>query len=340
MSKFQGGMIACKPNVIDGTSYTGKAFGIFSLPQQIVNKNASLWAAYSRIPDAPTIGTATIVSTTTVSVTFTPPSPTYGSVTYTVTSSGGQTATGSSSPILVSGLTTGTPYTFTVTVTNALGTSSSSGLSNSVTPAIAGPPVAGYIGWYTGLSFAAGSQWTDLSGNGNHATSLKGSPAVQTQSAGTAGNSKSITTVYGNTGDGILWPSAILPPTYTLFHVARQTSSASRGRIFTGATGNWLSGFWGNSGQAYHEGWLTDYSTDPHGLNWFVSSDQNSLYRSAGVQRGTGGGGAYTRLSILNGNFSGEVSYWAVAEIIVYNTTLTLSQIQSVESYLSTKYGL
>lgn len=201
-------------------------------------------------------------------------------------------------------------------------------------------PVTGFVGWYTGSSFVANTRWTDLSGNGNHATSLKGSPAVQTQSAGTAGNSNAITTVYGGTNDGILWPSAILPSTYTLFHVARQTSASSRGRIFTGATGNWLSGFWGGAtGCAYHEGWLTNYSSDTHGLNWFVSSDQNSLYRSAGVQRGTGGG-ASTQLSILNGNYSGEISSWAVAEVIVYNRTLSLSEIQSVESYLSTKYGL
>jgi hypothetical protein len=202
-------------------------------------------------------------------------------------------------------------------------------------------PVTGYVGWYTGSSFVANSQWSDLSGNGNHATTLRGSPSTQTQASGTAGNSKSITTVYGGGNDGILWPTSILPTTYTLFHVARQTSSSGRGRIFDGAVGNWLSGFWGGAtGCAYHEGWMTNYSTDNHGLNWFVSSDQNSLYRSAGVQRGNSGGSASSRLSILYGNFSGETSSWAVAEIIVYNRTLTLSEIQSVETYLSNKYGL
>jgi hypothetical protein len=203
------------------------------------------------------------------------------------------------------------------------------------------PPVTGYVGWYTGASFVANSQWSDLSGNSNHATTLKGSPSTQIQSAGTAGNTKSITTVYGGSNDGILWPTSILPSTYTLFHVARQTSSSGRGRIFDGATGNWLSGFWGGAtGCAYHEGWLTSSSTDNHGLNWFVSSDQNSLYRSAGVQRGNSGGSASSRLSILNGTYSGETSSWAVAEIIVYNRTLSLSEIQSVEAYLSNKYGL
>ncbi len=54
---------------------------------------------------------------------------------YTVTSSpGGLTATGASSPLVVTGLTNETPYTFTVTATNAQGTSAASSASNEVTP--------------------------------------------------------------------------------------------------------------------------------------------------------------------------------------------------------------
>jgi hypothetical protein len=89
-------------------------------------------------PGAPTIGTATSTSGTTVSVTFT--APTFAGIpavitSYTVTSSpGGLTGTGASSPITVSGLTEGTPYTFTVQATNASGTGPASAASNSVTP--------------------------------------------------------------------------------------------------------------------------------------------------------------------------------------------------------------
>ena len=87
-------------------------------------------------PGAPVIGTATTLSDSAISVAFTPPSDGGGSpiTSYTVTSSpGGYTATGTESPIVVSGLNGGTGYTFTVTATNAAGTSDASGSSNQAT---------------------------------------------------------------------------------------------------------------------------------------------------------------------------------------------------------------
>jgi len=89
------------------------------------------------VPGAPTIGTAT-AGDTQVSVSFTPPSSTGGtSITgYTVTSNpGGLTGSCASSPCVVTGLTNGTAYTFTVTATNSAGTGAASAASNSATPA-------------------------------------------------------------------------------------------------------------------------------------------------------------------------------------------------------------
>ncbi|WP_428847859.1 beta strand repeat-containing protein, partial [Shewanella inventionis] len=89
-------------------------------------------------PDAPTIGTAT-AGDKQASVSFTAPTSTGGSAitSYTLTSSPGSfTASGTSSPLTVMGLTNGVAYTFTVTATNSTGTSSASSASNSVIPKV------------------------------------------------------------------------------------------------------------------------------------------------------------------------------------------------------------
>jgi hypothetical protein len=92
-------------------------------------------------PAAPTIGVATEVNATTATIAFTAGS-TGGTPIFDFTATafvGGSataiTATGISSPITVTGLTQGTTYTFRVTARNSVGTSPSSGASNTVQPA-------------------------------------------------------------------------------------------------------------------------------------------------------------------------------------------------------------
>ena len=91
-----------------------------------------------KVANAPTIGTAT-AGDTQVSVTFTAPACIGGGAIsgYTVFANCGiKTASGASSPLVVTGLTNGTAYTFKAIATNVYGPSYPSAASNSVTPAI------------------------------------------------------------------------------------------------------------------------------------------------------------------------------------------------------------
>jgi len=91
-----------------------------------------------KVANAPTIGTAT-AGDTQVSVAFTAPTCVGGGAisSYTAFANCGvYRTTGASSPLVVTGLTNGTAYTFKVIATNVYGPSYPSGASNSVTPVV------------------------------------------------------------------------------------------------------------------------------------------------------------------------------------------------------------
>lgn len=222
------------------------------------------------------------------------------------------------------------------------------------------PVTSGLVGWYLPDNYSSGV-WTDISGSGNNATLTTGTPTKSTHNGTNFGANATFTVVSGDARTvGIRFPSAILPSTYTLFHISRYNlaigvtgdQTIGRGRIFDGVGSNWLSGFWnGGSGKAYHDGWLTATNTDYHGNYWVANTDQNSRYRSKSKNANsgnwynfTGGGGTSRQLSINYGYFTtngaDESSYWMVAEILVYDRTLSDNEITVVENYLTAKYGI
>lgn len=96
---------------------------------------SSGWINSTPVPNAPTSVSASQASSGfgSASVSFTAPTNVAVS-SYTVTSSPGNlTATGSSSPIIVSGLSANTSYTFTVTATGSNGVGPASSASSSIT---------------------------------------------------------------------------------------------------------------------------------------------------------------------------------------------------------------
>ena len=124
-------------------------------------------------PDAPIIGNA-VAGNNQATVSFTPPVSNGGSVinNYTATSiPDGIVATGSSSPIIVTGLTNDKDYTFTVTAQNGIGTSLPSDQSNSVTPhfIFLNPPLQVTDLFATGVNGQALLSWTAPDDGGDSA---------------------------------------------------------------------------------------------------------------------------------------------------------------------------
>ena len=102
--------------------------------------NASNSVTQIVVPGAPTSVSASLSGLSGAIISFTPPSNNGGSAitSYIVTSSpGNKTASGSTSPISISGLTQATAYSFSVKAANAVGPGSASTASNTITtPAV------------------------------------------------------------------------------------------------------------------------------------------------------------------------------------------------------------
>jgi len=144
-------------------------------------------------PDAPTIGTATTSSATSLTIAFTAPTNVGGSAitsylaTAKRTSDGVLfTASGASSPITVTGLTA-VPFTATVVAINSYGPSASSAASNSITPALAiGSAYEG--GYFAGQISTAGNGIADYNlVIGPKATAQASSQAFKTSRTNDAG---------------------------------------------------------------------------------------------------------------------------------------------------------
>lgn len=207
------------------------------------------------------------------------------------------------------------------------------------------PVTTGLQAWFDGDSWSSSNnRWEDKSGNNNHTSNTTGS-VVKGNWTGGSGASANFPYIYGNTGAGVRitngWNNG---GNYTFFHVTRYTGG-SRGRIWQGLSGNWLSGHWSSRRAVfYHEGWLNSGSQGSLD-DWVQCTDSRSLvrYNRGANQWSSGGNYSPNGVAINNAGSGGccnsnERSDWACAEVILYNRTLSTDEMLQVENYLYNIY--
>ena len=274
----------------NGTSYTFTVTATNAIGTSLAS-SASNSVVPVTIPDAPTIGTA-VAGNAQATVPFTEPSSNGGSAitSYTATSSpGGITGTISQSgsgDITVTGLTNGTSYTFTVTATNAIGTSVASEASNSVTPS---PPIAigdfygggvvfyifesadtGYVAgethgliaavqdqssgirWYNGSSTTTGATGTAIGTGATNTTTIIDEQG-DTETSYAAGLARAYTG--GGYSDWFLPSKDELNKMYTNRATINTTATSNSGSSFS--TNNY---YWSSTELGVNAAWLQSFS--------------------------------------------------------------------------------
>jgi len=176
------------------------------------------------------VGTSRAYNNGAVSVAFELPALSPAATSYTVTASTSQTATGSSSPIVVGGIATGATPTFTVTATNAAGTSLASSASSSVTvttvpatpsaPSVSTAALADTVSWTapaTGGKAISGYTWASSDGKG--ATVGSGTTSVVVTQEGDTSQTYTVlaTNENGNSSVSSASSSVTTPPFFPPF---------------------------------------------------------------------------------------------------------------------------
>jgi uncharacterized repeat protein (TIGR02543 family) len=166
---------------------------------------------------------------------------------------------------------------------------------------------------------------------------------VTTQTIGvdgtnTNGSNKAISTIKGTTASKVTFKNVALS-SYTFCHVTRYAGNAKE-RIFTHSSENWLSGFLSTfTGYYYGSGNAGSVAQGNGDTNWHLICDYNLNFRNNGAS-GVAAGRTSIPAEIGIATWSSQQSDWEIAELILFDSILTLPQIEKLEDELRTTYGL
>jgi len=223
---------------------------------------------------------------------------------------------------------------------------------------MAGSLMKGMMAWYSTASFnAATGVWASKTSSG--ITTVPVSVQVVEDAPGVAYNTESISYLSGPSTSKIIFPELYSTPDiiqFSMCAVTRYTSPLAqfRARIFQPykSPTNWLHGQWnGDSGVAYYNGWMQTPPANPGpGTTKWVSTCTSVDTGTAAYQldvNGVATEGVIANIALpdqltINGNtqVDQEWSAYGVAEFMTWNRALSRQELDEVQSFLTTKYGL
>ena len=370
---------AGSPLVVSGlnsqTAYTFTVSGTNSAATSAASSASSSVTA-TTVPQTPTIGTVTRVSDSSVSIPFTGNTggKNLSAVTITSSPSLSLSYSGTTSPVTVSATyVSNQSYTFTMTTTNANGTSSVSTASNSVTPLTPPtPPVATPALWVdanasTSFTYSSSnviSQWSDLSGNNRHLTqsTVSAQPTLVTNVI----NSKPVVR-FDSVNDQLNW-TEFAPANRTLFFVFRNASNITSSGSFSFTSGSTSFPYYvlgaGNQTGSISGETLSILGVSTGGANIKGSSNSNTITAGNHQFNVTNSSTYVTAVrfdkstltmtpspaqgDLASNTYPGYMSLITgsdgisldIAEILIYDRVLSGSEITTVESYLTTKWAV
>ena len=189
------------------------------------------------------------------------------------------------------------------------------------------------------------SQWSDKSGNSNHATQ------------GTAANQPTLVSdriEFDGTNDYLLGSNFVLENAHSIFAVAKSDSNGYR-RLLNGNTDQYY--YFGNGNGSndfatfYGNGTWTDANTNSPASNvsntsllGVISNGTNAtpFFNGTALSTKSSNMGGNAPAGLLIGKYVGDLQYWdgEIAEIIIINSDLSTIDREKVEGYLAHKWGL
>jgi Bacterial Ig domain len=327
----------------------------FSIGQYLTGKYAF---APIVVPSAPSDLAAVAVSSDTVDLSWTVQNP---QTMHTVTTIERQVGSGSfvqvaqvndASGYADTGLTSGTSYTYQITVQSYMGTSGPSNSASATTLSnIPDPPSLGLSLW---LRSTVGTQgtgpvvfWNDQSGEGNNAevANIAGTPQLVPNQV----NGLPVVRFAG-ANELNLPPNFLQSPqqgeiiaVVKIPNIPNQTDT-----LWNFGTGNGTTYYNGAHSDDFGSGDATSVQEDPNEIaQYFVydlsidgSGNANYFYNGTleWTRRGLTVG--FSASTDIGGNQGGGSLYGDIAEIILYNRALSPQEHSSVYTYLAAKYGL